>query len=119
MRILAEVLKIIGALGIASILGYPVIFPPAGPGLWFFLLTFVWPLAFAPILLWIRPGPIAILLRVVEIPLWGWTAFMTLFAAGMDRSAASYILVAGAALYGLGAFIADVIAVRSQKPRPA
>jgi len=119
MRIVAEALKIMGAVGIATILGYPAIFPPAGPGLWFFLLTFVWPLVFAPLLLWMRPGPIAIFLRAVEIPLWGWTAFMTWFAVGMDPSTPSYILVAGATLYGLGAFLADVIAVKSQKPRPA
>jgi len=119
MRIVAELLKIIGALGIATILGYPAIFPPAGPGLWFFLLTFVWPLVLAPLLLWMRPGPIPIFLRVVEIPLWGWTAFMTWFAAGMGPGTESYLLVAGAALYGLGAFLADVIAVRSQQPRPA
>src|SRR5258705_6451407 len=119
MRIVAEVLKILGAVGIATILGYPAIFPPAGPGLWFFLLTFVWPLVFAPLLLWTPPGPIATFLRVIEIPLWGWTAFMCWFAAGMDPSTASYLLVAGAALYGLGAFLSDVIPVRNQKPQPA
>ena len=119
MRIVAEALKILGAAGIATILGHPMTFPRAGPGLLFFLLTFAWPLAFVPLLLWVRPGPINIFIRVAEIPLWGWTAFMTWFAAGMEPGPHTYVLVAGATLYGLGAFLADVIAVRSQKPRPA
>jgi len=100
----------------ASILSYPRTFPPPGAGLLFFLATFGWPLLFAPLLLWIRRGPASILLRALEIPLLGWTSFMALFAAGMDRSTPSYILVAGAVIYTIGAAWSDVIAVVAMKP---
>jgi hypothetical protein len=100
----------------ASILAHPQTFPPPGAGLLFFLATFAWPLLFAPLLLWIRRGPASILLRALEIPLLGWTSFMVLFAAGMDRSTPSYILVAGAVIYTIGAAWSDVIAVKAMKP---
>ena len=119
MRIVAEVLKLIGALAIASILGQPVAFPPSGPGLWLFLGTFAWPIAFALLLLWIPPGPLATFLRAVEVPLWGWTAFMIWFAAGMDPGPHVYVPVAGTTLYGVGAFLADFVTLRKREPRTA
>ena len=100
----------------ASILAHPQTFPPSGAGLIFFLATFGWPLLFAPLLLWMRRGPASMILRALEIPLLGWTAFMVWFAAGMDPSTPSYILVAGAVLYTIGLAWSDVIAWWAMKP---
>ena len=119
MRAIAESLKIIGAVGMATILGYPATFPPPGLGLVFFLATFTWPLLFAPLLLGLGREPVAILLRVLEIPLLGWTGFMCLFAAGMEPGTHTYILVGGAVVYTLGAFLADILSLRKPKQDPA
>ena len=119
MRAIAESLKIIGAVGMATILGYPATFPPSGPGLLFFLATFAWPILFVPILMSLGREPIAIFLRVLEIPLLGWTAFMCLFAAGMEPGIHTYILLGGAVVYTLGAFLADILWLRKPKQDPA
>lgn len=115
MRFIPEVLKGIGALAMASVLGHPNVYPKPGAGLYFFLATFGWPLLFVPLLLWLRTGPVSLALRLLEIPLLGWTSFMIWFAAGMDPGPASMVLVGGAILYALAKVWSDVLALRSAR----
>jgi len=112
MRLFPEVLKVIGALILSSMLRAVEAYPQPGPGRWFFLLTFGWPLVFAPLLLWLRRGLGSLALRVLEVGLLGWTSLMSWFAAGMDPGIATYVLVSGSFLYGIGAAWADILVLR-------
>ena len=118
MSLLPQLLKVAGALAIATILRHPETFPPPGAGLYFFLGTFAWPLLFVPLLLWQRRGTLATTLRVLELPLLAWTSLMVWFGAGMDPGKATYTLVVGAVLYGVGTAWADMAAWRTS-PKPA
>lgn len=112
MRVLAELLKLAGALVIAGILRRPEAFPPPGAGRYVFLVTFGWPLLFVPLLFWVR-GSIAMALRVLEVPLLLWTAFIVVFAAGMNPSLLTFVLVAGVVTYGIGAAWSGLLALKS------
>ena len=103
----------------ATLVAYPQTLPPPGPGLYFFLVTFAWPLVVAPTLLGLQRGPASVALRLLEVPLLAWTSFLALFAAGMDPSPASYVLVAGAALYAIGAAWSDLMAWRGRSSEGA
>lgn len=112
MRVLAEVLKLAGALVLAGILRHPEAFPPPGAGRYVFIGTFAWPFLFVPLLLWIR-GPIATGLRVLEVPLILWTAFIVVFCAGMNPGLLTFGLVAGVVTYGIGAAWSGLLALKS------
>jgi len=110
MKILPDLLKLVGALLIAGILRQPETFPPGGGGLYFFLATFGWPLLFVPLLLWQRRGTLATGLRLLELLLLAWTSFLVWFAAGMDPGKGTYPVVIGVVLYAIGTAWSDLIA---------